>query len=127
MIPVPERAASGACSLGPNLFGFTLLAEVDQIVDESLVNAFGEDTEQLVTLIEVNRELQKGMNLKVTHETFDPEGDTDNDERTRSSVLLKYTPFANFQLRGGIRNGEDIPQRDEGNFQDLFVQAHLYF
>jgi len=116
---------------GANLYGFTLLAEVDQIVDEvmdeSLVNVFGDDTKQLVTLFEVNRELQKGMNLKITHEMFDPESNTDNNERTRSSILLEYTPFANFQLRGGIRTGEDIPQRDEGNFKDLFVQAHLYF
>lgn len=112
---------------GVHLYGFTLLAEVDQIKDESLINAFGGDTEQIVTLFEVNRELSKGMNLKVTHETFDPESNTDNNERTRSSVLLEYTPFANFQLRGGIRNGDDIPQRDQGNFKDLFVQAHLYF
>ncbi|MBB3060323.1 hypothetical protein [Microbulbifer rhizosphaerae] len=112
---------------GAHLYGFTLLAEVDQIVDESLINGFGNETEQIVTLFEVNRELGKGMNLKVTHETFDPESNTDNNERARSSVLLEYTPFANIQLRGGIRNGDDIPQRDQGNFKDLFVQAHLYF
>ena len=107
--------------------GFGVLAEVDQIRDESISHIAGEDEEQRVAFLEINRELAKGYNLKLTTEYLDPDIHIDENERVRHSVLLEYTPFANIQLRTGLRKGDDIPQRVNGNFLDFFAQLHFYY
>lgn len=110
---------------GFNWGGLIVLAEVDRISDEQ---AAGEDDRvQTVSFLEVNKELARGYNLKFTTEYLDPDNDVDEDERTRHSVVFEYTPYAHLQLRAGIRSGEDIPQRDEGNFTDFFMQVHMYY
>lgn len=110
---------------GVNIGGWVFLAEIDRIQDEA---ADGEDdVVQLASLIEVNKEIAKGYNLKFTSEYLDPNDSIDEDERTRHSLLFEYTPYAHLQLRTGIRVGEDIPQRDSGNFTDLFLQMHMYY
>lgn len=112
---------------GINIGGWVLLGEVDIVEDQSIQNAFNQDTEQLVNLIELNKLLSKGLNLKLSYEHLDPDTNIDNNERDRSSALLEYTPFANLQVRGGLRIGDDIPQRNQGNFTEGFIQAHVYF
>ncbi len=82
---------------------------------------------QEVNLVELNRELAQGYNLKLTTEWLNPDTAIDENERTRHSLLLEYTPYASVQLRGGIRVGEDIPQRERGNFTRGFVQVHFYY
>ncbi len=110
---------------GMNIGGWVFLAELDRIQDEV---ADGEDdTVQLASFIEVNKEISKGYNLKLTSEYLDPNDRIDEDERTRHSLLLEYTPYAHLQLRSGVRIGEDIPQRDSGNFTDFFLQMHMYY
>jgi hypothetical protein len=112
---------------GFNWLGFTFLAEVDHIEDESV--SFVPDTyqEQRVGLFEINRELTKGVNLKFTTEYLDPDSNIAENQRTRNSLLLEYTPYSNIQLRAGVRNGEDIPQKVEGNYTDFFAQVHFYY
>jgi len=63
----------------------------------------------------------------LTSEYLDPDVDIDENERNRHSLVLEYTPFTHMQLRAGLRMGDDIPQRDEGNFTDIFLQTHMYF
>lgn len=121
-----DRITSGAYS-GINIGGWIFLGEINLIQDESITNVFGQDSEQLISLIEMNKLLIKGLNLKLSYEHWDPDTDISNNDRSRSSALLEYTPFANLQVRGGLRIGDDIPQRNTGNFTEGFVQAHVYF
>jgi len=107
--------------------GYGIMAEIDHIEDESIVNVNGESEVKLAAFLELNKEFAKGYNLKLTTEFLDPDDDIEENERVRHSMLVEYTPFANFQVRGGLRNGDDIPQRNEGNFTDMFIQAHMYF
>jgi hypothetical protein len=107
--------------------GFVLLAEADLIEDESIETIPGEHQEQRVGLLEINREISKGYNIKFTTEYLDPDDNIDENQRVRNSLLLEYTPFANLQIRGGLRNGEDIPQREEGNYLNFFAQLHFYY
>ncbi|HSX85222.1 MAG TPA: hypothetical protein VLE50_07425 [Cellvibrio sp.] len=107
--------------------GFVLLAEVDLIEDESIETIPGEYQEQRVGLLEINREISKGYNIKFTTEYLDPDDNIDENQRVRNSLLLEYTPFANLQIRGGLRNGEDIPQQEEGNYLNFFAQLHFYY
>lgn len=112
---------------GFNWLGFTFLAEADHIADESV--SFVPDTyqKQRVGLFEINRELTKGVNLKFTTEYLDPDSNIAENQRTRNSLLVEYTPFSNLQLRVGLRKGEDIPQRVEDNYRDFFAQLHFYY
>ena len=107
--------------------GFVFLAEADLIKDESIENIPDEYQEQRVGLLEVNREISKGYNIKLTSEFLDPDTNIDENHRVRHSLLLEYTPFANLQIRGGLRKGDDIPQRDAGNYLDFFAQLHFYY
>ena len=116
-----------------NIFGawtwnrFTFLAEVDRIEDDSIENVVGHSEQQIATLFEINTELQPGYNLKFTTEYLDPDDNIDEDEKTRHSILLEYTPLAHLQLRGGVRSGDGIPQSNQDNFTNAFVQLHMYF
>lgn len=107
--------------------GFMFLAEAGHIEDESVTLVPDTYQEQRVGLLEVNREVSKGINIKVTTEYLDPDTNIDENQRVRHSLLLEYTPFANLQIRGGIRKGDDIPQRDQGNYTDFFAQLHFYY
>jgi len=112
---------------GFNWLGFTFLAEADHIKDESVSFVPGTYQEQRVGLFEVNRELTKGVNLKFTTEYLDPDSNIAQNQRTRNSLLVEYTPFSNLQFRVGLRKGEDIPQRVEDNYRDFFAQLHFYY
>ncbi len=121
-----KRVTSGVYA-GVNLGGYVLLAEWDQVTDESIQNGLGDNMRQRVGLVELNRLVSKGVNLKLTYEALDPDTGIDNDLRTRTSGLIEYTPYANLQLRGGLRVGEDIPQRNDGNVEQLYMQLHVYY
>jgi len=107
--------------------GFVILAELDYIQDKSLSLVPGSYQTQWVGLLEVNRELFKGMNIKLTGEYWDPDTHIDENQRLRYSLLVEYTPYANLQWRTGVRRGEDIPQRTSGNYLSVFTQLHFYF
>ncbi len=112
---------------GFNFLGNTLLFEVNHIEDHSQQNAAGDNHVQLVGLLEINRQIARGYNLKLTTEYWDPDTDLDDNERTRHSLLLEYTPYASVQLRGGVRIGDDSPERVSGNFTQTFLQLHMYY
>lgn len=112
---------------GLNFLGFNFLAEYDQVKDDSINVIPGISQEQDIYFFEINRELTKGINLKLSLESMDPESNIDENDRSRTSLLLEYTPYSYIQFRGGIRVSEDIPQRDLGNSNQAFIQAHVYF
>ena len=121
-----QRLTTGVYA-GLNLWNYVLLAEWDSVVDESIQTAQGHDQSQQAGLIELNRLLQPGLNLKLTAEYLDPDTRVKNNLRSRHSALLEYTPYANLQLRGGLRVSDDIPQRPEGNNDQVFMQLHVYY
>jgi hypothetical protein len=126
-----------------NLYGgmqwrdFTFLAEVDYLVLEgepltatnasSLQGFSQQDIKQFVSLAEVNYQWRQGWNIKLTAEYFDPDSDVDENEQTRYSVVGEYTPLSNIQLRLGLRFNQDIPQKPEQNYDQVFIQSHFYF
>lgn len=73
-------------STGFNWLGFTFLAEMDHIEDKSISHISGKYEEQRISFVEVNREITKGLNIKVTAEYLDPETNIDENERVRHSL-----------------------------------------
>jgi len=112
---------------GANWGNFTFLSEIDYLILGN-ANSFDQsDINQLVTLAEINYQWQKGVNLKFTAEYFDSDLDVAQNQQTRYSFVVEYTPFANIQLRLGYRQQDDIPQKPQQNNDLLFVQSHFYF
>lgn len=110
---------------GYKWLGMDWLVEFDAIEDKD--TALG-DIEQLVGLLEANRPVTKGQNLKVTLEYYDPDTDVDENQQTRTSLVWEYTPVSLLQLRAGLRAAEGIPQAvDDQNDDLLFVQLHSWF
>ncbi len=113
-----------------NLYGglgvgdFTFLVEADYIINSLSGNI---EQKEWVALFEVNYQLLKGLNLKVTSEYFDPDMDIRENQETRYSIVAEYTPISNLQLRAGTRIADSIPQRLERNNEKIFIQAHMYF
>lgn len=112
---------------GFNAFGFTFLAEADHVKDKSISHVPDTYEEQRIGFFEINREVSKGINLKLTTEYLDPDKNINENQRVRHSFLVEYTPFANLQIRTGLRKGEDIPQKSAGNYTMAFAQMHLYY
>jgi len=108
---------------GASLFGVDWLFEVDRINDTSLT----ENIKQYVYLVEANIEIQKGHNLKLSYDYFDPDNNISQNQQTRSSILWEVSPFEFTQIRTGYRHYDGIPQNDTQNRQELFVQLHNYF
>jgi hypothetical protein len=111
-------AAFGAFNLGP----VTLLGEVDYFDDESIG-----DGKLLATLAEADWKLMQGHNLKLTYEWFEPNDDIDEDEQARASALYEWSPIQFVQIRAGVRVYDGIPQNDNQNRKQAFIQLHGFF
>ena len=108
----------GAFNLGP----VTLLGEVDYFDDESIG-----DGKLMATLAEADWKIRQGHNLKLTYEWFEPNDDVDEDEQTRTSLLYEWSPIQFVQLRAGVRMYDGIPQNDNQNRKQAFLQLHGFF
>ena len=109
---------------------FTFLAEADAIKSE--INDIGgitnnQSVTELVGLVELNYEMNRGHNIKITSEYHDPDDDFREDHEIRHSLIYEYTPYSNIQLRFGYRSREAPPQQAIQNVNRLFVQTHFYF
>ena len=96
------------------LAGSEFLGEID-FIDET-VNGIGRTG--YASLVEVNRLVRPGHNLKLTFEYYEPDDDVDEDERNRLSLL---------QWRAGYRAADGIPQSSVQNTDLLFGQLHTWF
>jgi hypothetical protein len=108
----------GAVNFGP----VVLLGEVDWFDDESIG-----DGKLMATLAEADWKIRQGHNLKLTYEWFEPNDDVDEDEQTRSSLLYEWSPIQFIQLRAGVRLYDGIPQNDNQNRTQAFLQLHGFF
>lgn len=109
---------------GLNAFGLQWLTEIDRIEDRNTISG---NIKQLATLFEVNREIRKGHNLKLTLEYLDPDTDIDENQRTRSSLVWEATVLPLLQIRFGARIADGIPQNDSQNTHLYFIQLHGWY
>jgi len=109
----------GAFNVGP----VTLLGEADYFDDKGINNG----TKLMATLAEADWKLHQGHNVKLTYEWYEPNRDVDNDEQTRTSLLYEWTPIQFIQLRAGVRLYDGIPQNDNQNRKQAFLQLHGFF
>lgn len=105
-----------------NLFNAQWLIELDQIKDSDNTTVT-----QQVFFVELNKEIVKGHNLKLTLESHDPNTNVDEDQRNRNSLVWEYFPMQQLQLRSGIRISKGIPQNPQDNSDELFVNLHAWF
>ena len=100
------------------------LGELDFVRDAG----FPEGTRKLASgLAEVDWQVVKGHNLKITGELFDPDRNVGEDQQVRWSALYELTPLPFVQLRLGYRRYRGIPQNDLQNRQLEFVELHGFF
>jgi hypothetical protein len=99
------------------------LAELSLIEDLAPAGS----TDSHATLLEGNWRLRKGHNLKVGYEYLEPDGDRDEDEQERYSLVWEYNPLQFVQSRVGIRRYNGIPNIAASNRDELFAQLHVYF
>lgn len=104
--------------------GSEWLLEADHVKDTNTPRG---DINQIATHFEVNREVKKGHNLKLSLEYLDPNTDVEEDDRSRTSLVWEYTPLPLIQVRTGIRSSKGIPQNDQQNTDQLFLQLHGFF
>jgi len=109
---------------GANWRRFTWIGELDHFDDEG-IGANGRKL--LATLSEVDWNLHRGGNLKLTYEWFDPDRRVAHDAQTRTSLVYEWAPFQFVQLRAGYRFYDGIPQNDFQNRRQLLLQLHAYF
>ncbi|MFC3123323.1 hypothetical protein [Agaribacter flavus] len=103
---------------------WVFLGEANLIETEGITSS---SIEELVGLIEANYQLQKGLNVKLTGEYYDPDRGIDENQETRYSLVVEYTPLSMLQVRLGVRSSEGIPQQPSRTNELLFLQSHVYF
>jgi len=108
---------------GFRLWGLDWLGELDTIEDKSTSTTIHRE----VYYLEANLEYLKGHNLKLSFEQLDPDTDVDEDEQTRTSLVWEYVPFEYTQVRAGVRLYDGIPQNDQQNRDEYFLQLHNFF
>ena len=131
--PAAKRIAFGGFA-GLNLgflseFGdrFTLLGEIDRIIDE-LESLLGEPTErQLLLYGAVNFQAAKGVNVKVTYDFADPNTSRSDDSFIRLTGGVEYTITQFVQLRAFYRFRDDIETSLRDDESIASVELHLFF
>jgi hypothetical protein len=118
-----ERLMGGAfvgLKTGPLLW----LGEADLIRQESR-NA--PDRDIVAGHIEAIWRIRRGAYLRAGFEYLDPDLDIDEDERNRFKLVFELFPRPMTQLRLGFRLNEGIPQNDQDNANEIFLEAHIYY
>ena len=108
---------------GAHFFGIDWLFEYDHVNNESALSG----REQDIYYLEANLGYFRGHNLKLSYENYDPDNDVAEDEQTRTSFIWEYNPFEFTQVRTGVRLYDGIPQNNQQNREQYFIQLHNYF
>jgi len=112
--------------VGTNVGRLTLLGQLDQIEVKDATT--GAPTTQAAYLGEADFLLAKGHNLRLLYEARDPDTNTKNDIRDRTSII--YEPFLTpyFQLRAGYRMyAGPVATTNDNNGTQAFVEAHIVY
>lgn len=117
-----REAASlhGGMGLGP----LALLFEAVTVTDTL---AAGPATGQTALLAEVNWQVFKGANLKLTQEWHDPDTSAAGDARTRSGLVFEPFLLPHTQVRTGYRVNDSESGVATQNTDDFFLELHLFF
>jgi len=122
--------ADSAETTAGGLFAGGRVGFVQLLSEFALVNAdlqSGQEVDQLALFLEANIGWRKGHNIKLTYEHLDSDRDIDENEQNRISTLYEFFPIQFVQLTGGVRFSDGIPQADDQNTNEAFLQMHLYF
>lgn len=124
-----NEAPSDISNTAYNIFGgfnirkLVVLGEVDFIQNE----LGAEETNQIATLLSLNYLLSPSLNIKLSHEYFEPDDDIDENEQTRISLIAEKFLNQYFQIRLGARLLDGIPQNPIENQDVLFAEFHLFY
>ena len=100
------------------------LAEIDLIFDD--IPGTGRQ-DSIAGLLEGNWLFRKGHNIKVSYDYIDPNESTGDDQQVRWSLVWEYTPIQFLQNRLGARIYDGIPQSDQQNRNEYFIEIHGFF
>lgn len=102
---------------------FTILAQADAISNKS---DSGDQTDQIAALAEIDFLIARGMNLKLSYDFLDPDQEIEENERERYSMVFEPFLVQFTQIRSGVRIYKGIPQDDESNRSEFFLELHLF-
>ncbi len=112
--------------LGSLNFGrFSLLAEYD--ARRTNVDDSSDDPRAAAGFIEVDVLIQRGLNLKYTHDWIDPNQSVLTDQQQRDSLGVEYIPYPFVQLRFFLRRGDGPPQVTGATDSQAELEAHFFF
>lgn len=100
------------------------LAAVDWINDDEPSAA---SVDSLAALLEANWLFRQGHNVKLSYDYLDPDSDISEDHQVRWSAVYEYTPIQFVQGRFGVRIYDGIPQVDQQNREEVFLELHGFF
>ncbi len=120
----PKRARdlgmTGAQLVSSTRGGILMLAEVDWIRS----SGGGKQSDQLALYTGVDFEAVRGLYARFAFEAFDPLRSMKENERDRFVMGLSWFPIRLLQVRVEYRLNRDIPQRPEGNADEINVEIH---
>lgn len=117
-LPFETMTAGG--HLGVRLGRLVALAEVDWIHGASNADSY----DSLALYTEADFEAVKGLHLRFVFEAFDPLLSLDENTRDRFVGGVSWMPIELFEIRAEVRINRDIPQRVEGNADEVLVEIH---
>ena len=123
--PLAKRVAYGAFT-GIHFGRFSVLGEVDHIIDALDVAATESTIHQLLLYGAVNYHLTRGVNLKVSYDFADPTT-RPGDRFTRVSGGVEYFPFQFVQLRSFLRFRDETETSPRDDELTLEFEIHVFF
>ncbi len=106
--------------LGARLGRLMLLGEFDWIHGSNDTDSH----DQWALYTGADFEAIKGLYLRATFEGFDPERSLANNARDRFVFGLSWFPLPMCEVRAEYRLNRDIPQRIEGNSDEIVIELH---
>ena len=83
-----------------------------------------ETVDQFAAYSELDYEAFKGLHARFVFEAYDPLESLANNERDRFAFGVSWFPIQHLEVRGEYRVNRDIPQRVEGNADEIIVELH---
>ena len=124
--PVAKSIAFGGFA-GLNFGRFTLLGEIDHIIDELEILPGEPFQRQLLVYGAANYYLTKGVNLKFTYDFADPDTTESDDSFIRVSAGVEYFVTQFLQLRAFFRFRDETEDSLRDDESSLLFELHAFF